>query len=94
MVVSGVQRGDASLQREGRQTEPPGPRSSSSEPPRPDGAPIYVITGNLSAQKGARILQWAGNNKVELCFAPANVSWANPIEAHFGPPAGVGLGSL
>ena len=24
-------------------------------------------------------------NKVELCFTPAYASWANPIEAHFGP---------
>jgi hypothetical protein len=23
--------------------------------------------------------------KVELCFTPTNASWANPIEAHFGP---------
>jgi hypothetical protein len=22
---------------------------------------------------------------VELCFTPTNASWANPIEAHFGP---------
>jgi transposase len=42
---------------------------------RPDGAPIYVILDNLSAHKG----------KVELCFTPTYASWANPIEAHFGP---------
>jgi transposase len=52
---------------------------------RPDGAPVYVILDNLSAHKSARILRWASRNKVELCFTPTNASWANPIEAHFGP---------
>jgi len=52
---------------------------------RPDGAPIYVILDNLSAHKGAKIRSWARKNKVELCFTPTNASWANPIEAHFGP---------
>ncbi|MFF2123989.1 helix-turn-helix domain-containing protein [Streptomyces olivochromogenes] len=27
----------------------------------------------------------AARNKVELCFTPINASWANPVEAHFGP---------
>ncbi|MFE0379097.1 IS630 family transposase [Streptomyces inhibens] len=52
---------------------------------RPDGAPIYVILDNLSAHKGSKIRQWARKKKVELCFTPTNASWANPIEAHFGP---------
>lgn len=52
---------------------------------RPDGAPIYVILDNLSAHKGSKIRRWARKNKVELCFTPTNASWANPIEAHFGP---------
>jgi hypothetical protein len=52
---------------------------------RPDGAPIYVILDNLSAHKGAGIRRWAKKNKVELCFTPTYASWANPIEAHFGP---------
>ncbi|MGW1290835.1 IS630 family transposase [Streptomyces sp. NPDC002586] len=52
---------------------------------RPDGAPIYVILDNLSAHKGADIRRWAQKNKVELCFTPTYASWANPIEAHFGP---------
>ncbi|RXS72706.1 IS630 family transposase, partial [Streptomyces sp. TM32] len=52
---------------------------------RPDGAPIYVVLDNLSAHKGAKIRRWAAKNKVELCFTPTNASWANPIEAHFGP---------
>jgi transposase len=52
---------------------------------RPDGAPIYVIMDNLSAHKGSTIRQWARKNKAKLCFTPTNASWANPIEAHFGP---------
>ncbi|WP_039630167.1 IS630 family transposase [Streptomyces sp. 769] len=52
---------------------------------RPDGAPIYLILDNLSAHTGADIRRWAKKNKVELCFTPTYASWANPIEAHFGP---------
>ena len=52
---------------------------------RPDGAPIYVIMDNLSAHKGAKIRAWAKKQQVELCFTPTNASWADPIEAHFGP---------
>lgn len=53
---------------------------------RPDGALIYVILDNLSAHKGADIRRWAKKNKVKLCYMPTYASWANPIEAHFGPP--------
>ncbi|MGW9557853.1 IS630 family transposase [Nocardiopsis sp. NPDC055551] len=52
---------------------------------RPDGAPVYVIMDNLSAHKGPKIRTWAARNKGELCFTPTYASWANPIEAHFGP---------
>ena len=52
---------------------------------RPDGAPIYIILDNLSAHRGSAIRTWAARNKVELCFTPTYSSWANPIEAHFGP---------
>lgn len=52
---------------------------------RPDGQPIYVILDNLSAHKGATIRRWVNKNRVELCFTPTYSSWANPIEAHFGP---------
>ncbi|MEU9890495.1 IS630 family transposase [Sphaerisporangium sp. NPDC051011] len=52
---------------------------------RPDGGPIYVILDNLSAHRNWRIRTWAKKNKVELCFTPTYASWANPIEAHFGP---------
>lgn len=52
---------------------------------RPDGAPIYIILDNLSAHTGADIRRGAKKNEVEPCFAPTYASWANPIEAHFGP---------
>ncbi|MEW2288560.1 IS630 family transposase [Streptomyces sp. NPDC047841] len=52
---------------------------------RPDCAPIYVIMDNLSAHKGDDIRRWAKKHKVVLCFTPTYASWANPIEAHFGP---------
>ena len=52
---------------------------------RPDGAPIYVIMDNLSANKTPAVRAWAARNKVELCLTPTYASWANPIEAQFGP---------
>jgi transposase len=52
---------------------------------RPDGAPIYVICDNLSANTTPAIRTWAARNKVELCLTPTYASWANPIEAQFGP---------
>jgi transposase len=51
---------------------------------RSDGAPIYVILDNLSANKTPAIRGWAARNKVELCFTPTNASWANPIVRHRG----------
>lgn len=44
-----------------------------------------MILDNLSAHKGTAIARWAAANRVELCFTPTYSSWANPIEAHFGP---------
>ena len=52
---------------------------------RPDGAPIYVIMDNLSANTTPAVRTWATRNKVELCLTPTYSSWANPIEAQFGP---------
>ena len=52
---------------------------------RPDGAPIYVILDNLSANKTPAVRAWAAAHRVELCFTPTYASWANPIEAQFGP---------
>jgi transposase len=52
---------------------------------RPDGAPIYLILDNLSANTTPAVRTWARRNKVELCLTPTYASWANPIEAQFGP---------
>jgi len=52
---------------------------------RPDGAPIYIICDNLSANTTPAIRTWAARHKVELCLTPTSASWANPIEAQFGP---------
>jgi transposase len=52
---------------------------------RPDGAPIYVVLDNLSCNTTPAIKKWATAHKVELCLTPTNASWANPIEAQFGP---------
>ena len=52
---------------------------------RPGGYRLFVIMDNLSANKTAAIRRWADRANVELCFTPVNASWANPIEAQFGP---------
>ncbi len=51
----------------------------------PDGEQIYVILDNLNHHKGKVLRQWCEDNAVELAFTPTYGSWANPIEAHFGP---------
>lgn len=50
-----------------------------------DGEPIYVILDNLNHHKNRTVRQWCETNAVELVFTPTYASWANPIEAHFGP---------
>ena len=50
-----------------------------------DGQPIYVILDNLNHHRGQAIGDWCEANAVELVFTPTYASWANPIEAHFGP---------
>ncbi|WP_261571365.1 IS630 family transposase, partial [Frankia gtarii] len=52
---------------------------------RPDTAPVYVIMDNLSANTTPKIRRWAARHNVELCLTPTSASWANPIEAQFGP---------
>jgi transposase len=52
---------------------------------RPDNAPVYVICDNLSVNTTPKILRWASRNNVHLCLTPTYASWANPIEAQFGP---------
>ena len=50
-----------------------------------DGKPIYVILDNLNHHKKREVREWCDANKVVLVFTPTYSSWANPIEAHFGP---------
>jgi transposase len=52
---------------------------------RPGGYRLFVILDNLSANKTPAIRRWAASANVELCFTPTSASWANPIEAQFGP---------
>jgi transposase len=52
---------------------------------RPGGYRLFVIMDNLSANTTPAIRRWAKRENVELCFTPTSASWANPIEAHFGP---------
>jgi hypothetical protein len=52
---------------------------------RPGGYRLFVILDNLSANKTPAIRRWAQRENVELCFTQTNASWANPIEAQFGP---------
>ena len=52
---------------------------------RPDGYRLFVIMDNLAANKTPAIRRWAKREHVELCFTPTNASWANPIQAQFGP---------
>jgi transposase len=51
----------------------------------PDGYRLFVILDNLSANKTPAIRRWAERANVELCLTPTNASWANPVEAQFGP---------
>ena len=50
-----------------------------------DAKTIYVIIDNLNHHRGRAIREWCEANQVELVFTPTYASWANPIEAHFGP---------
>lgn len=50
-----------------------------------DGKQIYVILDNLNHHKKREVREWCEENDVELAFTPTYSSWANPIEAHFGP---------
>ena len=50
-----------------------------------DGEPIHVILDNLNHHKNRDVRDWCEANDVELVFTPTYASWANPIEAHFGP---------
>jgi transposase len=50
-----------------------------------DGQPIHVILDNLNHHKNRDVREWCDANNIELVFTPTYASWANPIEAHFGP---------
>jgi transposase len=50
-----------------------------------DGEPIHVILDNLNHHNNGAVRDWCDDNGVELVFTPTYASWANPIEAHFGP---------
>ena len=52
---------------------------------RPGGYRLFVILDNLAANKTPAIRRWARRENAGLCLTPTNASWANPIEAHFGP---------
>jgi transposase len=52
---------------------------------RPGGYRLFAVLDNLAANKTPAIRRRARRENVELCFTPTNASWANPIEAHFGP---------
>ena len=44
-----------------------------------------MILDNLNHHRGPDLRRWCAEHAVELCFTPTYASWANPIEAHFGP---------
>ena len=49
-------------------------------------SPVGVVAGDAAVgQQDPAIRRWAKRNKVEVCFTPTSASWANPIEAQFGP---------
>ena len=50
-----------------------------------DDRPIHVILDNLNHHKNRDVREWCEAHQVELVFTPIYASWANPIEAHFGP---------
>jgi hypothetical protein len=54
---------------------------------RPDGAPIYVIMDNVSANKTPAIRTWAKRHKVELCLTPTSASWATRSRPSSAPYA-------
>ena len=60
---------------------------------RPGGYRLFVILDNLATNKTPAIRRWAKRENVELCFTPTNASWANPIEAQFGPVRTVVMGN-
>ncbi len=44
---------------------------------------LYLVLDNFSPHKKAEILEYAGENDIELVFLPTNASWLNRIECEF-----------
>lgn len=60
---------------------PPVQTSLNEERRPPRRRAIYMILGNLSANKTPAIRAWAQRHHVELCFTRTNASWAATIFA-------------
>ena len=63
----------------------PGRAASRSAPPARTAPRSTSSWTTCPRNKTPAIRAWAARNKVELCFTPTYASWANPIEAQFGP---------
>ena len=63
----------------------PWPRSSRSAPPARTAPRSTSSWTTCPRTRPRRSAPGPPRNKVELCFTPTSASWANPIEAQFGP---------
>ena len=62
------------------------PRRPEVHPGRPPGRrPDLRDHGQPVREQNPAIRTWAAKTRSELCFTPTSASWANPIEAQFGP---------
>ena len=48
-------------------------------------AGLSTSSSTTSTTTDRHVRAWCDANDVELVFTPTYASWANPIEAHFGP---------
>jgi hypothetical protein len=64
-----------------RRRPQPSPHTGSIRAARPDGAAIYIICDNLSANTTPAIRAQSSRDNVEPCLTPTSASWANPVEA-------------
>lgn len=44
---------------------------------------LYLILDNFSPHKKAEVLEYAGENDIEMVFTPTDASWLNRIECEF-----------
>ena len=64
----------------------PHPRRPEVHPCRPARRhPHLRDHGQPVREQDPPIRSWAKKHKVQLCFTPTSASWANPVEAQFGP---------